>query len=48
MLHDSTKTVYLIPSFHYDNTWHFSSRFYARFTNEKGNLQILYDKDVKK
>jgi len=27
--------VYLIPSFHYDNTWHMSSQDYADFTREK-------------
>jgi len=27
--------VYLVPSFHYDNTWHMSSRAYADFTREK-------------
>ncbi len=27
--------VYLTPSFHYDNTWHMSSRSYADFTKEK-------------
>jgi len=27
--------VYLVPSFHYDNTWHMSSRSYADFTRER-------------
>jgi len=43
--------VYLVPSFHYDNTWHYSSRYYAKFTSEriiKAAVDILQqDKDFR-
>jgi len=32
---DRKMKVYLVPNFHYDNTWHMSSRDYTDFTREK-------------